>query len=545
MSENAVMDSPEREPVATIQHTLIIPGHNFIGAIIGFVAGIIPTLLVLSVAGAIGWWGHQTGWKLPKFSELNGNVADKDDWCTEHNVPESACVECDDNLMPKDKVHGWCKIHGIPECTLDHPELAQLPKPPSVASAELARAKRALEFCARTANNPNCRTHLRRIQYATASDADKAGIMVEPVWTAPAVEFVSAPGEIGYDQTKLAHLSSRSPGTVWKVYRHLGDEVKAGDVLALVDAADVGKAKTEVLQAYATLQLKVQTVASIKESGGAVPAARVREAEAAAREAEIRLIAGCQALTNLGLLLKESEVRSLTADQLKSRLHLLGIPAEVAKTIDSDTATSNLLPLVSPMNGLVVSREIVAGEVVDLARILFEVVDTRSLWLTFDLKGEDAHRVKIGQQVMFKPDDGRAELSGSITWRSSQADPKTRTVKIRADISDPEGRQVANTFGAGRVILREEEKAVSVPNEAVHWEGCCNVVFVRDKDYLKSEYKVFHVRKVRIGAKDGKNTEIAAGLLPGELVVTKGSGLILTELLRSSLGEGCACHSKK
>jgi cobalt-zinc-cadmium efflux system membrane fusion protein len=402
-----------------------------------------------------------------------------------------------------------------------------------------------LDFADRPANNPNCRTHLRRIQYATAADADKAGIAVEPVWTAPAVEFVAAPGEIGYDQTKVAHLSARSPGTVWKVFKHLGEEVKAGDVLALVDAAEVGKAKAEVLQAFATLQLKVQTVASIKESGGAVPAARVREAEAAAREAEIRLVAGCQALTNLGLVLKESDVRSLTADQLKAKLHLLGIPAEAAKNLDPETATSNLLPLVSPMNGLVVSREVVAGEVVDVARILFEVVDTRSLWLTFDLKGEDAHRVRVGQSVRFKPDDGRGELAGKIAWRSSQADPKTRTVKVRADLADPDGRQVANTFGAGRVILREEPKAVSVPNEAVHWDGCCSVVFVRDKDYLKSDYKVFHVRKVRTGAKDEKYTEIVAGVLPDELIVTKGSGLLLTELLRGSLGEGCACHSKK
>ena len=87
---------------------------------------------------------------------------------------------------------------------------------------------------------------------------------------------------------------------------------------------------------------------------------------------------------------------------------------------------------------------------------------------------------------------------------------------------------------------------MSVPNEAVQWDGCCSVVFVRDKDYLKPDApKVFHVRKVRTGAKDGTNTEVVAGVLPGELVVTKGSGLLLTELLRGSLGEGCACHSKK
>ena len=137
-------------------------------------------------------------------------------------------------------------------------------------------------------------------------------------------------------------------------------------------------------------------------------------------------------------------------------------------------------------------------------------------------------------------------MAGKIAWRSTQADPKTRTVKVRADLADPDGKQTANTFGSGRVILREEEKVVSVPTEAVHWDGCCSVVFVRDKDYLKADApKVFHVRKVRVGAKGEKTTEIIAGVLPNELVVTKGSGLLLTELLRGSLGEGCACHSKK
>lgn len=538
----AVLEPPVRELERRHQPA---PRPNPVRAVLGFVAGSIPTLLVLAGAGAVGWWGHHTGWKVPKFSELNGQVAATDDWCSEHNVPESACVECDDALMPKGKARGFCKRHGVPECVLDHPELAQLPKTPVVTAADLDRAGRSLDFAARTTNNPNCTTHRRRIQYATAADADKAGIAVEPVWTAPAVEFVAAPGEIGYDQTRVAHLSARSPGTVWRVYKHLGQDVRAGEVLALVDAAEVGKTKAEVLQTLAALQLKVQSLASIRSSGGAVPEARVREADAAVREAEIRLGAGCQALTNLGLPLDEAQVRAMTADQLKAKLHLLGIPADVTKTFDPKTATTNLLPLVAPMYGRVMSREVVAGEVVDAARILFEVVDTRSLWLTLDVKGEDAHRVAVGQPVRFQPDSGREELTGKIAWRNSQADPRTRTVKVRADLADPDQKLVSNTFGAGRVILREEPKAVSVPNEAVHWEGCCTVVFVRDKDYLRSDHKVFHVRKVRVGAKGEKTTEVAAGLLPGELVVTKGSGLLLTELLRGSLGEGCACHSKK
>src|SRR5262245_34696715 len=68
----------------------------------------LPTLLVLMAAAGLGWWGHHTGWKIPKFSELNGQVAAKDDWCAEHNVPESICVECDESLLPRQKAIGWC-----------------------------------------------------------------------------------------------------------------------------------------------------------------------------------------------------------------------------------------------------------------------------------------------------------------------------------------------------------------------------------------------------------------------------------------------------
>ena len=514
-------------------------------ASLGFVAGLIPTIVVLAGVGAVGWWGHSTGWKLEKFSSLTGSETVKNDWCSDHSVPESACVECDPTLLPKATSLGWCKVHGIPECTLDNPDRAEISSPASVSNEDLSRAKRSLEFAPRTENNPICKTHLRRIQFASARDANKAGIEVATVGMAPVVEFVSAPGEIGPNQTRVVHLSSRSQGSVWRVFKRLGDRVQTGDVLALIDASEVGKVKAELLQSFALLQLKVQTLASYRESS-VVSEAKIREAEAAVQETQIRLDAARQALVNLGLPFTANDLQGVSADQLKAKLHFLAIPADAAKLLDPRTATTNLLPLVSPMDGLIVSRDVVAGEVVDNTRILFEVVDTRTLWLTCDVTSENARKLKLGQQVKFKPDDGREEVVGKLAWISTQADVKTRTVKVRAELQDPEGKLRANTFGSGRVILREEANAVSVPNETVHWEGCCHIVFVRDKDYLKPDsFKVFHVRKVRIGARDEKNAEIIAGVLPGELVVTQGSGTLLAELLRGNLGEGCACHAKK
>jgi membrane fusion protein, heavy metal efflux system len=175
---------------------------------------------------------------------------------------------------------------------------------------------------------------------------------------------------------------------------------------------------------------------------------------------------------------------------------------------------------------------------VDSSKVLFTVVDVRQMWLTLDLRVEDAKLIALGQQVRFRP-DGSKVAKGRIVWISTEADHKTRTVKVRASLDNTEGHLRANTFGTGQVVLREESYAVVVPNAAVHWEGCCHVIFVRDKDFFKEgSPKVFHVRTVRQGAKDEKYTEIIAGVLPGEVVATQGSGVLRSELLRNNLGAG-------
>ena len=110
----------------------------------------------------------------------------------------------------------------------------------------------------------------------------------------------------------------------------------------------------------------------------------------------------------------------------------------------------------------------------------------------------------------------------------------------------PTGVRPPTRSALGASFSERRRRSVTVPNEAVQWDGCCSIVFVRDENYFKADApKVFHVRKVRTGATDTKNTEIIAGALPGELVVTKGSGLLLTELLRGNLGAGCACCPQK
>jgi cobalt-zinc-cadmium efflux system membrane fusion protein len=472
---------------------------------------------------------------------MGSAAKEKDDWCAEHAVPESQCVECNPDLLPRGKEFGWCKRHGVSECPFEHPEVAQLKGRPQVTPADLSRAQRALDLAPRPENNSKCKLHRRRIQFASQEAVEKAGLDIAPVWEAPVVEAVSANGEVTYDQTRVARLSARVPGTVWRVDRVVGQAVRRGDLLALVDAAEVGKAKGELLQAVAQVDVRTQTLDRMRPAyeSGAVPEARMRETEAGLQEARIRLLGAEQALANLGLPVRAGDFKGCAAEEVARRVRFLGLPEAAARTLGTETTTANLLPLLAPLDGVVVGREAVAGEVVDATRTLFVVADTRRLWLTLHVRLEDANRLALGQPVRFRPDGGTGEAHGEVAWIDTAADERTRTVKVRADLANPEGRLRASTFGAGRIILREEASAVVVPSEAVHWEGDCFVVFVRDRDFLKEGApKVFHVRKVRVGVRDAQNTEVIAGVLPGEVVATRGSGTLRAELLKNNLGEG-------
>ena len=118
----------------------------------------IPTVLVLAAIAAVGWWGHKHEWTVPKFSTLTEGPTAEDDWCRDHNVPESECVECHPELLPPATARGWCTVHGIPECVLCNPELAQLKTVFSVSQTDWDRAKRALEFAPgrRTSRRVTC-----------------------------------------------------------------------------------------------------------------------------------------------------------------------------------------------------------------------------------------------------------------------------------------------------------------------------------------------------------------------------------------------------
>ena len=532
----------------------------------------LPTLAVLGLIGAVGYWGHSTGWKAPQFSHLFGlapgkaaadwcathNVPDSRciachpelagengaDWCKEHGVPESKCTTCHPEILTTGVAGDWCAEHGLPEsgCTICHPEIARKGALPVDASAvTVSNGSHASErpedhpagatspAADTMRNSRTCQKHALKVQFASVAAMEKCGIRLGQVVERPMSDSVFVNAEVDYDRTRFARLAPRVSGTAWRVEHGLGEVVKAGDVLALIESGEAGRAKAELLQAQVAVDVTVRAAErarSSSEAGFRTEAERI-EAEAKAREAEIRLFNARQSLANLGLATPSGNVDA-------SRIATLGLPEHLIAQLSTGTPSANLIPLSAPLDGVIVARTAVTGEIVEPSRALFEIADTSRMWVTMDVPQTDAHRIAIGEEVIFRPDDARDEVvAGRLAWIATAVDEMTRTVKVRADVSNTTGGLRAHSFGRAQIVVRTSPNAIAVPTEAVQWEGCCYVVFVRISD------DIFQTRKVRLGAKDAAYTEIQGGVLPGEIVVTVGSHVLKSEILKSNLGAGC------
>ncbi|HEX3313307.1 MAG TPA: hypothetical protein VHR72_00385, partial [Gemmataceae bacterium] len=129
---------------------------------VGRAGRILSSLVVFALLGGLLFWAFRNEGKLPKFSEWFGDSSHrKSDWCETHSVPESICIECKPELMARHSF-GWCAEHGVHDCPLCHPEVAELLTPTTITDADRKRATDALAFKERPKNGSRCKLHERR-----------------------------------------------------------------------------------------------------------------------------------------------------------------------------------------------------------------------------------------------------------------------------------------------------------------------------------------------------------------------------------------------
>ena len=445
-------------------------------------------------------------------------------FCKEHGVSEAECWICKPSMMAAYKAKGdWCGEHGLPEsqCGICHPGRGEAharalagaagpaePLPPGdLAVLDDPDAPRR-----RRPPSVTCTTEKKRVQLLSPEIAKSAGFAYERISRRPVVETLTSPAELAFVPSAYARLAARNAGTLREVRKDLGDAVASGEVLAVVEAPELGAAKAEILSAQDLVALwdrNLEREKGLLERSFATQR-DVISAETSLAEARVALTSAKQRLRNLGV--GESDVEKV-------------LPAR---------DTSSTLEIRSPLAGTVVEREAVTGESVDPSRTLFAVADTSRVWAMLSVPEADVRRVAPGQRVVLQFGGERGErYAGKVAWISPRVDAPTRAVKVRVELPNTDGSLRAGMFGTAQISVHEGDALPCVPKPAVQWEGCCNVAFVRVSD------TVFSPRKLRLGADLGDHYAVESGLREGDVVVTDGSFLLRTEIRKDSIGAGC------
>jgi cobalt-zinc-cadmium efflux system membrane fusion protein len=224
----------------------------------------------------------------------------------------------------------------------------------------------------------------------------------------------------------------------------------------------------------------------------------------------------------------------IALSQAKQTLKNFSMNKSQIQEIEKTQDTSSSFTLHAPMNGKIVHRNLVKGDSISPAHVMFEVADLSSMWAYLDIYENDFQKVKEGQSCFLQIEGLSGEIfSGKIMSIGSEIDPKTRSLKVRAKIDNPQSLLKSHMFGKAKILIHQNVPMLLVPKSSVQWDGCCNIVFIQISETL------YAPKKVALGCETQDHYEVLSGLDEGEKIVTEGSFLLKTEILKSSIGAGC------
>jgi cobalt-zinc-cadmium efflux system membrane fusion protein len=313
-------------------------------------------------------------------------------------------------------------------------------------------------------------------------------------------------------------------GRIVKFYAGQGNFVRKGQKLADLESSDIDQAEADFLKALADLEnARQSSEAEVKFNQETYDRTKLLV------EKEITPAKNLQQAEH-DLAVAKSEAKSAVASarvelsNARRRLVILGLSNSAIDLLArKQTLVSSVFSLESPISGIVVERGGSIGATVGSDADLFKIIDLSSVWIDANVFEKDLGRVKVGQAVTVKvPAFPDSVYSGRVTMISSRVDPETRTVQVRTEVPNRDGRLKPDMFANVEIVTSAKRTAISIPINAVLDDGGRSVVFVADgKDYKKKD--------VTLGIKSADRVEIVSGLSEGDKVVVKGNYLLLEQ----------------
>jgi membrane fusion protein, heavy metal efflux system len=345
------------------------------------------------------------------------------------------------------------------------------------------------------------------------AERHKFGIQVATAGPGRVSRELNLPGEIVVNTDRMAHIVPRVPGVVREVRKTLGDRVKQGEVMAVIESRELAKAKADYLAAMEKVLL--------------AEAKYVREEALWKKKisAEMDYLDARQALAEAKITLRLEE----------HKLHALGFSHPYLKQLPQMPDDSfTRFEIVAPFDGTVIEKHITRGEVLKDETEVFLIADLSSVWVNITVYQKDLQSVRKGQEVSISTDqDTNPEgdtARAEIAFVSPLVKEQTRTALARVVLPNPTGQWRPGMFVNVKVSVEMFSVPVMIPGSAIQTLEERSVVFVK-------EGEGFEARPVEVGRSADGHLEILSGLSSGEEFVVKGGFVLKSELKKETLSD--------
>ena len=333
-----------------------------------------------------------------------------------------------------------------------------------------------------------------------------------------------------------ANVMPKITAPVRRVLANRGDHVRAGQVLAVLETADLAASAQESKHQYEQTQAAYQTL-----TGATVPEDRVK-AQSDVQSAQQALDAAKKLYDNRVALQREGALAQKLVDdakvamvqaqsqsdnaqrhqqalnQVSQREAIAGAEAQMnaAKShYDSAVVQVSYGEVRSPIAGVISDRSVYPGEVAAAGSPIVSIVDISQVVARANVPVREASAIQVGRPARVSGPDG--DLAGKVTVVSPAVDPNTTTVEVWVQIPNPGEKLKPGGTVRVSIIAETIQNTIVVPASALlnSDEGGQQIMVVTSDS-------IAHERRVTVGVRQGNRVQIASGLQEGDQVVTSG-----------------------
>ena len=356
-----------------------------------------------------------------------------------------------------------------------------------------------------------------------AAEQQDAGVEVRPVEVRSIPETLHVTGRLALNENHTWRVGAVTDGRIMEVSANPGDIVASGEVLARMHSHEIHEARAMYRKALADLSSAKQNEAY---------ATKVRDREKRLYEMKAASMAQVE---NAETMLKAAQTASMNAEAEveRTRKHLVDFLEVSPEGNASSSADADLIPIKSPAYGVVLSRTVTPGTVVQSSTEAFVLSDLSTLWMIAAVNEEYLPKLRVGMPVqVFVRAYGDQGFPASVEHIGEVLDPTTRTVMVRIEIPNAAKKLKPEMYAIGDVDLGGSKPGVFIPESAPQEVNGQKSVFVRVSPDR------FRVRPIESGRTIEGALQVTRGLNAGDEVVTRGSFVLKSQLLKSSLSEG-------